>query len=214
MLSPAQFIPLAEALDMIHELGMLVLRQVCDDIGQWLADHEQQTGVPVSVNLSARQLSRAHLAEELIELITLKAIPSDLIRFEVTESLLARQDGPAIRSLQRLRAAGFRVLIDDFGTGYSALSYLHTIPCDVVKLDGSFVSSIADDARLRAIVRRSIELAHDLGMSVVAECIETEEQAAVLRDIACDFGQGYLFSRPVPTEQASRMFHLSERKTS
>ena len=90
-----------------------------------------------------------------------------------------------------------KIYIDDFGTGFSPLSYLHDMPCDVIKLDGSFVRSFADDERLRAIVGRSIELAHDLGMKVVAECIETEEQARLLTELGCDFGQGYLYSRPV-----------------
>ena len=98
------------------------------------------------------------------------------------------------------------VYIDDFGTGYSALSYLHTMPCDVIKLDGSFVRSIAEDERLRAIVGRSIELAHDLGMSVVAECIESEQQASLLAELGCDFGQGYLYSRPVsPNELGAQL---------
>ncbi|HAY08612.1 MAG TPA: sensor domain-containing diguanylate cyclase, partial [Thauera sp.] len=101
------------------------------------------------------------------------------------------------RNLHALREAGIDILIDDFGTGYSALSYLHTMPCNQVKLDGSFVRSITHDERLRAIVRHSIELAHDLGMTVVAECIEEEAQLEILRAMGCDFGQGYLFSRPL-----------------
>ena len=129
------------------------------------------------------------------------------LRFEVTESLLTQPDGPASRTLQALRSAGCSVLIDDFGTGYSTLSYLHTIPCDVVKLDGSFVHSITEDPRLRAIVRRSIQLAHDLGMTVVAECIETEAQHRILHEVGCDYGQGYLFARPMPRERAWSRFN-------
>lgn len=97
------------------------------------------------------------------------------------------------------------VLIDDFGTGYSALSYLHTIPCDVIKLDGSFVRSIGQDARLRAIVRHSIELAHDLGIATVAECIESADQAELLRAMGCDFGQGFHFSRPIAADMVEAL---------
>lgn len=125
--------------------------------------------------------------------------PSQL-RMEVTESAIANVQGQASEVLARFRAAGIQVLIDDFGTGYSALSYLHTIPCDVIKFDGSFIHAIAEDHRLRALVRRSIELAHDLGMTVVAECIEDEQQAEILRSLNCDHGQGYRYSRPLTRE--------------
>jgi EAL domain-containing protein (putative c-di-GMP-specific phosphodiesterase class I) len=136
------------------------------------------------------------LATELLAVIDRNGLPHELIRFEVTESILARPDGPATRNLRELRHAGIEILIDDFGTGFSTLSYLHTMPCDQVKLDGSFVRSITEDRRLQAIVRRSIELAHDLGMTVVAECIEDEQQLDVLRELGCDYGQGYYFARP------------------
>ncbi len=198
LMAPNVFIPLAEALDLVHELGMQVLEQVCADLARWQG--EGYAPPPVSVNISARQLSRPALAAELLDAIARHRIAPTCIRIEVTESLFARPDGPAKAALQQLRQAGVMVLIDDFGTGFSALSYLHTIPCDVVKLDGSFVRSLTDDARLRAIVRRSIELVHDLGIAVVAECIETEDQAALLHEMRCDYGQGYLFSRPLPAD--------------
>jgi diguanylate cyclase (GGDEF)-like protein/PAS domain S-box-containing protein len=204
MISPAKFIPLAESLGLIHSLGMFVLRRTCRDIIEW----QNQTGVeppPVSVNLSASQLSRPDLTDEIFEIIASHDLASERLRFEVTESVFARSSGLASDTLQRLREAGMMVLIDDFGTGYSALSYLHTIPCDVVKLDGSFIGTVTTDSRLRAIVRHSIGLAHDLGMSVVAECIESEDQARMLGVIGCDFGQGYLFSRPIVAQEAGEL---------
>jgi len=195
LLSPSEFIPLAETLDLIHDLGMEVLRITCADIRNW-KNLPEQLRPRVSVNLSARQLARPTLATELLAVIDRNGLPHNLIRFEVTESLLARPDGPATRTLRELRSAGIEILIDDFGTGFSTLSYLHTMPCDQVKLDGSFVRSITEDHRLQAIVRRSIELSHDLGMTVVAECIEDKHQLEVLRDLGCDYGQGYYFARP------------------
>lgn len=205
MMSPAEFVPLAETLDLIHELGMQVLETACADIRDCMRRHPRAPITKVGVNLSARQLARPQLADELLAVIDRSGVPRNCLRFEVTESVLAHPDGPAACTLQALRNAGTSVMIDDFGTGYSTLSYLHTIPCDVLKLDGSFVRSISEDARLRAIVRRSIQLAHDLGMTVVAECIETEAQRAVLREIGCDFGQGYLFARPMPRDAAWRL---------
>jgi len=197
MLAPNLFIPLAETLGLIHELDMLVLRRACEHLLQW---QRRANGDPVpriSVNLSALQFSRPDLAGEIIAEVRRHGLPPGLVRVEVTESVLAETSGPAAQALQRLRDTGISVLIDDFGTGYSALSYLHTIPCDVVKLDGSFVRSLEHDERLRKIVARSIELAHDLGMRVVAECIETPQQDALLRAMGCDYGQGYHYSRPL-----------------
>lgn len=206
---PGVFIPLAESLDLIHELGVFVLHRACLDILQWQRQADTESP-PVSVNLSARQLMRASLAPELLSIIADHGLTPRHLRFEVTESLLTRADGPNIETLHQLREAGIAVLIDDFGTGYSALSYLHTLPCNIIKLDGSFIGAVATDEHLRAIVRHSIGLAHDLGMAVVAECIEKEDQLQMLRAIGCDFGQGYLFSKPVPADEASLL--LQRRK--
>lgn len=197
MVSPAVFIPLAETLGLIHELDMLVLRRACERLKHWLRQANGREIPKLGVNLSAAQFARPDLAGEIIAEIARHDLPPGLLRFEVTESVLAGPEGSATQTLARLRDAGMSVMIDDFGTGYSALSYLHTIPCDTVKLDGSFVRSLADDARLRTIVAGSIALAHDLGMKVVAECIETPQQADLLQAMGCDYGQGFLFSRPL-----------------
>lgn len=200
LLGPAHFIPLAETLDLIHPLCMQVVDQVCGQIRAWQTQSAEGVSLPVSINLSAKQFTLAGLADEIMAIAKLHQIPPSLLRFEITESLLAAPDTRTAGTLQALRDAGMAVLIDDFGTGFSALSYLHTMPCDVIKLDGSFVRSIMEDRRLRAIVGRSIELAHDLGITVVAECIETEAQAELLRNMGCDYGQGYLYARPQKAE--------------
>lgn len=203
-LSPGAFVPLAETIGLIHELGMQVLDRVCERLLAWQRRYHDAVP-PVSVNLSGRQLGRPRLADEIIARVAAHRVAPQLLRFEVTESIVANPDGPAAAHLERLREAGMAVLIDDFGTGFSALSYLHTIPCDVLKLDGSFVRSIVEDKRLRAIVGHSIRIAHDLGMKVVAECIETAEQAALLHGIGCDYGQGYFYSRPLDDEGVARL---------
>ncbi|MCL1825436.1 MAG: EAL domain-containing protein [Betaproteobacteria bacterium] len=206
---PNVFIPLAESLNLVHELGMLVLNRACLDIKEWMRQAGADRVRPVSVNLSAHQLSRPDLASELLDTITSHKLPPELLRFEVTESLFTRSGGPATETLKKLRETRIAVLIDDFGTGYSALSYLHALPCDILKLDGSFVGSIAADPRLRAIVRHSIDLAHDLDMTVVAERIESNVQSNLLHSIGCDFGQGFLFSKPVPADEICQMLIAS-----
>lgn len=200
LLGPVHFIPLAETLDLIHPLCMQVVDQVCAQLRSWQEQSPDGVALPVSINLSAKQFALASLADEIMAVARQHRIPPSLLRFEITESLLAAPDSRTAHTLHALRSAGMAVLIDDFGTGFSALSYLHTMPCDVIKLDGSFVRSIMEDQRLRAIVGRSIELAHDLGIAVVAECIETEAQSELLRGMGCDFGQGYLFARPQKAE--------------
>ncbi|THF65405.1 EAL domain-containing protein [Pseudothauera rhizosphaerae] len=205
LLPPQDFVPLAETLDLIHELGMLVLDLGCADIVRWQAACGTSALPPVSINLSARQFLVPDLPQQLLDTVARHGLPPAAVRVEVTESALAAAAGPAPAMLAALRQAGMKVLIDDFGTGYSALSYLHTIPCDVIKLDGSFVRTLAGDARLGAIVRRSIALAHDLGMTVVAESIETAEQEALLRTMGCDFGQGYLYARPLDADAVARL---------
>ena len=128
-------------------------------------------------------------------------LPPSILKLEITESTLVTRKELAASQLAKLRAKGLKILIDDFGTGYSSLSYLHSIPCDTIKLDGSFIREIEHNTRLRAIVGATIHLAHELDMSVVAECIETQAQADILRELACDFGQGFLFA---PAESADR----------
>lgn len=205
MVPPGVFIELAETLDLIHELGMQVLDQVCLDVRRWRQRANGKAVPPVGINLSARQFARPDLAAEIIAAVRRNGVAPEWLRLEVTESLLVDPAGSANRVLRALREAGMPVLIDDFGTGFSALSYLHTIPCDVIKLDGSFVRSIGEDPRLRAIVRHSIELAHDLGMAAVAECIETPAQADLLRAMGCDFGQGFHYARPMAPEALGRL---------
>lgn len=202
-IAPAVFIPLAESLNIIHELGMFVLNRTCLDLRKWIDRVGIDAVRPVSVNISANQLTRPNLASELLDIIASHGLKPELLRFEVTESLFTHSGGAATEILQKLRETGIAVLIDDFGTGYSALSYLHTLPCDILKLDGSFVSNIVADPRLRAIVRHSIGLAHDLSMTVIAESIESSDQSNMLRSIGCDFGQGFLFSKPVPADSIS-----------
>ncbi|WP_398306980.1 EAL domain-containing protein [Zoogloea sp.] len=198
---PDVFIPLAESLGLVHELGMQMLDQSCRCLRAWrdrgLADDQ----ISISVNLSARQLTQLDLADQIVACIERHGLPPGALKLEITEGTLVTRKELATSQLGKLRAKGLKILIDDFGTGYSSLSYLHSIPCDTIKLDGSFIREIVRDTRLRAIVGASIHLAHELGMSVVAECIETSAQAALLKELHCNYGQGYLFSPALPADK-------------
>jgi len=203
-IGPDIFIPLAESLDLVHELGMQMLDQSCARLKAWRDSGLADDKLSISVNLSARQLMQVDLADQIVACIEGHGLPPSTLKLEITEGTLVTRKELAIEQLGKLRAKGLRILIDDFGTGYSSLSYLHTIPCDTIKLDGSFIREIEHDVRLRAIVGASIHLAHRLGMLVVAECIETQAQADILRELDCDLGQGYLFAPAVPQDHAER----------
>ena len=201
-IGPDVFIPLAESLDLVHELGMQMLDQSCARLKSWRDLGLACNDLSVSVNLSARQLALPDLADQVVACIDRYGLPPSALKLEITEGTLVTRKELAIKQLGTLRAKGLKILIDDFGTGYSSLSYLHSIPCDTIKLDGSFIREIERDTRLRAIVGASIHLAHELGMSVVAECVETQNQADILGRLHCDYGQGFLFAPAEPEERA------------
>ncbi len=201
---PDVFIPLAESLDLVHELGMQMLDHSCARLKAWRDQGLADADLSISVNLSPRQLLQADLADQIVACIERHGLPPSTLKLEITEGTLVKRKELAISQLGRLRAKGLKILIDDFGTGYSSLSYLHSIPCDTIKLDGSFIREIEHDTRLRAIVGATIHLAHELGMQVVAECIETQAQADILSELACDYGQGYLFAPAEPEDHAAR----------
>ena len=191
---PDIFIPLAEELGLIGDLGLFVLEEACRNVAQWRAD-----GLPlyVSVNVSAQQipakLSPAHVAEAL----TRYQLPADALVLEITEGVLMSDVAAAKQWLETIRSTGVRVFLDDFGTGYSSLSYLKRFPMDAVKIDKSFVRDLTSGHSDRALVDAIITMARSLGLKVVAEGIEDESQLAILRQMTCAFGQGYHFSRPV-----------------
>ncbi len=201
-IGPDVFIPLAESLDLVHELGMQMLDQSCARLKSWRDLGLACDDLSISVNLSARQLALPDLADQVVACIDRYGLPPSALKLEITEGTLVTRKELAIKQLGTLRAKGLKILIDDFGTGYSSLSYLHSIPCDTIKLDGSFIREIERDTRLRAIVGASIHLAHELGMSVVAECVETQNQADILGRLHCDYGQGFLFAPAEPEERA------------
>jgi diguanylate cyclase (GGDEF)-like protein len=197
---PGEFISLAEETGLIVPLGALVLRRVCEQIRTWSDDGLDL--VPVAVNLSAVQLHRDSLVDDIQAVVEECGIEPRWLELELTESSVMTDAKAAERTLQALDAFGIKLAIDDFGTGYSSLSYLKRFPVTKLKIDQSFVSSLADEtSNDAAIARAIITLGHSLGMHVVSEGVETEGQLAYLRRQGCDSIQGFLFSRPVPAQE-------------
>jgi EAL domain-containing protein (putative c-di-GMP-specific phosphodiesterase class I) len=162
----------------------------------------------VSVNLSARQFRQEDLDTRIKSLVSAAGIDPALIELEITESQLMQDPDHAIRVMRALRDAGMRIAIDDFGTGYSSLAYLTRFPVGALKIDRSFVKDMSSDTADATIVRTIIEMAHSLGFTVVAEGVETEEQANFLRLLRCEQAQGYLFARPMPAAELAAVFRI------
>lgn len=196
LIAPDKFIPLAEETREIDVIGEWVLRIACAQLRAWL-----DAGFPpmrLAVNISGQQLKRGNLADVARKVIEDTGCPAELLDLEITESFIMREADQSIRTLKRLRDLGFDLVIDDFGTGYSSLSYLKRIPVTKLKVDRSFVHDIPQDPNNKAIAKAIIGLGKSLGLTVVAEGIETAAQEAFLIGEGCHQGQGYLYSRPVP----------------
>ena len=201
LLSPDQFIPVAEDTGLIVPLGMMVLAVACRDAVEWGHDHPGQPPLSVAVNISAQQLVRPEFVAGVHEILAHSELPPGQLCLELTESRLLSAVGPGLPTLRGLKDLGVQFAVDDFGTGYSPLTYLRTLPVDVLKIDRSFVagfSSKGDAAGDRAIVRSVIDLANAFGLTTIAEGVETEAQLGALNALGCAQGQGYYWSRPVP----------------
>jgi EAL domain-containing protein (putative c-di-GMP-specific phosphodiesterase class I) len=194
--SPVEFIRIAEETGLIVRLGARVLELACVQTAAWRAEHLDLAALQVAVNLSARQLSDPGLQATVQDVLLRSGLPADALWLEITESMLMDDPDGAIRVLQGLRELGVHLSIDDFGTGYSSLSYLRRFPVEELKIDRSFVVAMASDADDAAIVASVTALAHTLGLTVVAEGIETQAQLDSVRALGIDIAQGYLFSRP------------------
>ena len=203
LVSPMEFIPVLEETGLIVPVGDWVLRRACEDLKAWQA--AGHAVVPVAVNLSARQFRRGDLDSHIRALVAAVGIDASLIELEITESQLMQDPAHAIRVMRALRDAGMSIAIDDFGTGYSSLAYLNRFPVSALKIDRSFVKDMAKGKDDATLVRTIIEMAHSLGFTVIAEGVETEEQATFLRLLRCELAQGYLFAKPMPAAEFVRL---------
>jgi diguanylate cyclase (GGDEF)-like protein len=206
MVYPGTFIATAEETGLIIPITRLTLELACRDLRGWQRILGHKTELSVSVNISSRHFLLPSLLGDIRDALEASALAPDLLKLEITETALMVDSEETMRLAQRLREFGIRLVIDDFGTGYSSLSYLQRLPIDTLKIDRSFISKILDPPEgNRNIVEAIVSLAHKLGMTVVAEGIETPEQYAALRDMGCELGQGYLFSPPIPKIQADQL---------
>ncbi len=200
LVPPAEFIALAEETGEIISIGKWVLREACRQAALWRDSLLFDRRFTMAVNLSANEFLEPGLAWEVLRILRETGLDPSALRIEITESVLLDDSAVTSEIFFELKRIGVELAIDDFGTGYSSLSYLRQLPADVLKIDRSFVSNVDHDDREASIVRAVVRVAEALGMRVVAEGIEREEQARFLAGIGCESGQGYHFARPADAE--------------
>ncbi len=208
LVAPYRFIPVAEESGLIIPIGAWVIEEACNQLRDW--QHGGMTGPrgSVEVNLSARQIDHPEIVETVEGILASTGLPPENLTLEITESALMKDAAAALDVLKALKGIGVSLAIDDFGTGYSSLGYLQRFPLDILKVDKSFVDELGESPEGEEIVSAVINLAHALGLKVVAEGVETERQLEVLSRLSCDYAQGYLFSRPVPASDLLKGFGL------
>jgi diguanylate cyclase (GGDEF)-like protein/PAS domain S-box-containing protein len=203
---PSSFLPLAEETDLVLPIDGWVLEEACRQAKLWEADYPSASQM-VMVNVSWGQLKVRGLAHTIEETLARVAPKIHTLALDITEGALINASEDNVRTLDALKTMGIRLELDNFGTGYSSLSHLKRFPVDGVKIDKSFVEGLGENTTDEALVRTIIDLCHTLGLEVLAEGIETPEQAALLRDMGCDLGQGYYFARPLPSEEFAEQLH-------
>jgi EAL domain-containing protein (putative c-di-GMP-specific phosphodiesterase class I) len=203
LLDPDEFVPVAEESGLVVPMGELVLEEACRQAAEWQRAFPRTPPLAMYVNLSGRQLRRHDLPEVIEQALEKSGLSASSLGLDITETVYISALDTNTAALDRLKALGIRVSLDDFGSGYSSLSYLKRLPADILKIDKSFTKGLGVEAEDTAIVQTVVDLAHILGMEVVAEGVEIAEQETLLGMMGCDFAQGYLFSKPLPPEAVS-----------
>ena len=202
LISPIDFIPLAEETGMIVQIGEWVLREACEQMHKWQVVFPTEPPTFMCVNLSVKQFSQQDLIEKVAAILQETKLAPTSLKLEITESAVMENVDTATKMLKELRELGVQLAMDDFGTGYSSLSNLHRFPINTLKIDRSFITRMVENNENAEIVRTISGLAQNLGMDVVAEGVETREQLNILRALGCKYGQGYFFSKPLDTQSA------------
>jgi diguanylate cyclase (GGDEF)-like protein len=203
IVSPADFIYLAEETGAVVQIGQWVFNEAIHQFRDWVDRFPEAANLTMSINCSIKQLARGRFAKTVMEALGAGGMAPQQLNIEVTESIMMSNPEECRQTLEELRALGVKIHMDDFGTGYSSLNCLHTLPLNVLKIDRSFVHNVSQRRDYAAVIDAIVQLAHNLGMKVVAEGIETADHAAMLCALDCDYGQGYFFSKPLMAEDAA-----------
>jgi diguanylate cyclase (GGDEF)-like protein/PAS domain S-box-containing protein len=209
LVSPLEFIPVAEEKGLIVPIGSWVLRAPCDQLRIWQQQFPRHRPLSMSVNLSCKQFTQVDLVEYVEHVLRETGLEANSLKLEITESVLMEHTTAVMTMLRRLHALRVQLSLDDFGTGYSSLSYLHRFPLQILKIDRSFVGGMNADSKNAEIVRAIVALARNLGMEVVAEGVETAEHLTALRALQCNYGQGYLFAKPLEAQATTALLLAS-----
>lgn len=208
LVSPGEFIPIAEETGLIIPMGEWILQEACCQMSEWHKQFPQNPPLIISVNLSSRQFSQPNLVQQVQHILEKINLDRNSLKLEITESMIMNDVEAAIDLLRQLKNLGLRLSIDDFGTGYSNLSYLHRFPIDTLKVDQSFVrrmNSEESNDQYTQIVQTVIMLGHNLKLDVIAEGIETVEQMKIIQSLGCEYGQGYFFAKPLPSQELTAL---------
>jgi diguanylate cyclase (GGDEF)-like protein len=212
LVPPSAFIPIAEETGLIVPLGSWILEESCRQLHEWHLQHPANRALTMNVNLSSKQLLQSGLVQDVKEILERTQLAPRNLKLEITESVVMENAELAATMLKQLSDLDLHLCIDDFGTGYSSLSYLHRFPVDTLKIDRSFVNRIEEKDENVEIVRTIATLARNLGMEVVAEGVESEDQLACLKSLNCEYAQGFLFSRALPADAAARFIEGDQEK--
>jgi diguanylate cyclase (GGDEF)-like protein/PAS domain S-box-containing protein len=211
LISPADFIPIAEDTGLISAIGRWVLSSACQQLADWQQQFPHLPHLSVSVNLSGRQFVEADLAYQISEVLRQSGLSPRRLKLEVTEATLIKNPEAAAKTLQQLKATGVKIELDDFGTGYCSLSYLHNFAIDALKIDRSFIQDLTHSQKHYVIVKTLVGLAHSLGIDAVAEGVEQESQRDELQRLGCEYAQGFFFSKPLTVEAATTWLSQSSQ---
>jgi diguanylate cyclase (GGDEF)-like protein/PAS domain S-box-containing protein len=209
LVSPIEFIPLAEESGLINEIGEWVIGQVCNQLREW--KNKGYNLVPVSINISAKTLMRADLVPVILKHVTENNIDPKLLEIEITENSIIQNETSVLSTIQLLKEMGIPISLDDFGTGYSSIGYLKKFNFDYIKIDRSYIKDIVENQGDSTIVQSIIMLAKGFQLKVVAEGVETKEQWDLLKELGCHYCQGYLFSKPIPSSEFAKLFILADQ---
>jgi EAL domain-containing protein (putative c-di-GMP-specific phosphodiesterase class I) len=211
MIPPNKFIPIAEQAGLIQPITVWILKETCVQLSKWQKISAEYKDLIVSVNISGKHLSNDDLIDDVENVLEASRIDPKTLKLEITESVAMENAEHTINVLNKLKHIGVQLSIDDFGTGYSSLSYLHRLPFDTLKIDRSFVYLVGENGENSEILQTIISLAKNLKMRVIAEGVETPSQLAVLRNLGCDYAQGFLLAKPKPREETENLLYNRHR---